>query len=318
MNLLYRSQIAERVRKFYDKCPFNFPEDSDLSVDLIKKTPPDIDIYCPPLVDELRGRFNIPFVKGSRGMGGIRMSVAMTKLFHSCRKKSILEIGSGAGHLINSTSYHYGVKCVGIDFCEKAIEYSREVAKKLKCNSEFVHKDIFDFFPKEKYPVIISMGVLHHTGDCHGAISHIIRNCLQPGGCLAIGLYHKYGRKPFLDHFQKMKERGSVDEMRESFSSMFKGGANERMIESWFRDQVLHPHETQHLLSEIAPLMQSEGVDVVSTSINSFKEISSIGDVFSSEDRMMDVGNKRLLERSYFPGFFVVFGKKIKGESNGN
>jgi len=66
--------------------------------------------------------------------------------------KSIVDIGCGPGHLINSLNYHYlrenfqgnQSKYQGIDFNPTAINYAREVAQKESLHTDFLVKDVFD------------------------------------------------------------------------------------------------------------------------------------------------------------------------------
>ncbi len=44
------------------------------------------------------------------------------------------------------------------------------------------------------FDVVISNGVLHHTGDCRRAF-HRISRLVRPGGYLVVGLYNTYSRK---------------------------------------------------------------------------------------------------------------------------
>jgi len=117
--------------------------------------------------------------------------------------KNIVEIGCGLGWASNSIAKNYKKKVLGLDFNPEAIEVAQSVAKKLQLQSEFLCEDLFSF-SKEKggsknfYDLIISLGVLHHTDDCIGAIKSICKNLLEEKGYIFIGLYHKYGREPFL------------------------------------------------------------------------------------------------------------------------
>ena len=47
---------------------------------------------------------------------------------------------------------------------------------------------------------------------------------------------------------------------------------DEQKLYSWFRDQVLHPHETQHTLEELTDVFKSCNYKIVSTSINKFEK----------------------------------------------
>jgi hypothetical protein len=52
---------------------------------------------------------------------------------------------------------------------------------------------------------------------------------------------------------------------------------------SWFRDQVMHPHETQHTLREISEWLTGAGLTLQSTSINAFAPIGDVALLFAQE-----------------------------------
>ena len=111
----------------------------------------------------------------------------------------ILEVGCGAGWLSNSIAYYYGKEVDAIDFNPRAIKYARLTAEELGVSPKFVKADLFEYKTKP-FDLVISNGVLHHTSDCILGIEKCI-DLTRSGGRLFLGLYHKYGRKPFLDYF---------------------------------------------------------------------------------------------------------------------
>jgi 2-polyprenyl-3-methyl-5-hydroxy-6-metoxy-1,4-benzoquinol methylase len=76
--------------------------------------------------------------------------------------------------------------------------------------NEFIEANLFDFQPEQPFTVVNSLGVLHHTPDCHAAIRQVLK-WVAPGGYLHLGLYHLYGRKPFLDHFAGLRAGGASE-----------------------------------------------------------------------------------------------------------
>ena len=111
--------------------------------------------------------------------------------------------------------------------------------------------------------MVTSIGVLHHTDDCLGGIAHIGKSLVSEDGRMFIGLYHAFGRRPFLSHFDKMQRSGaSEDALYAEFRKLRSGSAaaeDETFVQSWFRDQVLHPHQTCHTLAEVLPLIEALG-----------------------------------------------------------
>lgn len=235
-----REQIAEKVLEFYRKLPFNYRESVEEQGKAIRNRQL-IEVY-PPLPALLE--------KGGR----------------------VLDVGCGCGWMSNAISYHYDVDVTGIDFNPVAVTRASEVSKAEALRSRFQVADLFEFQPEgDPYDLVISLGVLHHTGNCHGAVRHVCEDLVRPGGHCLIGLYHTYGRKPFLDHFAEMKAKGASDEkMFKEYARLHSKIKDETLLRSWFRDQVVHPHETQHTQIEMNELLESAGMELVATSVNRF------------------------------------------------
>jgi carbamoyltransferase len=220
----------------------------------------------------------------------------------------VLDVGCGAGWFSNSCAHYYENRVTGFDFNAVALDQARGVARLMKRAEEidlFV-ADVFEVDLEPRFDVVNSIGVLHHTEDCHKAIRRAAR-WLRPGGHLHLGLYHDQGRRPFLDHFRGMQERGaSVEEMFEAFAQLEFPAEDRVHLYSWFRDQVLHPHETQHGYAEIAALLEEEGLTVLSSSLCGFKPVPSADEMRERERSFGNLGERRLRERRYFPGFFTL------------
>lgn len=219
---------------------------------------------------------------------------------------SVIDIGCGAGWLANSMSLHYAADVTGIDFNAVAIERAQEVASLLQLSTRFQVQDLFEFLPEERYALVTSIGVLHHTQDCLAAVRRICREVLAPGGHLYLGLYHKFGRKPFLEYFESLKERKkSEEDLLTSYAELHSQLKDQSHLLSWFRDQVLHPHETQHTLSELLPVFESEGYRLISTSVNRFAPFQDADELLRLEESLEELGRTALEQKRYYPGFFI-------------
>lgn len=97
-----------------------------------------------------------------------------------------LEIGCGAGWMSNSIAYYYGTDVTAIDFNPVAIWKAKGTAKELNVNVKFECADLFQFECEPK-DIVFSIGVLHHTSDCLGAVRHCIE-LTRSGGRIFIGL----------------------------------------------------------------------------------------------------------------------------------
>lgn len=227
--------------------------------------------------------------------------------------KSIIDVGCGAGWFVNSCAHYYDIDVLGVDLNPVVLSQARAVSRFIDGvhRPDFVEANVFEFHPGRTFDVVNSLGVLHHTHDCHAAIKKAI-SWLTPGGYLHLGLYHLYGRKPFLDHFANMQARGADDEeLLEEFRQLNPNMQDETHLRSWYRDQVLHPHETQHTFEEIHALLLDEGLTVEATSINEFKKIDSVETIIEMEKTHEQASKDALYkQKRYYPGFFVVWARK--------
>lgn len=218
---------------------------------------------------------------------------------------SVLDVGCGCGWLANTVARHSRCQVSGIDFNETAIQFARQVAKALGVQVEYLVGDLFQH-AGPRHDVVVSNGVLHHTNDCLGGIRHLASKLLRPGGDLVLGLYHAFGRKPFLDHFAAMQAAGRGEEQMHTEFRRLRPDADDTHSLSWFKDQVLHPHETQHTLAEIVPLLEAEGLQLVAASVNGFKPFADVRELYSLEQGLEARGREALAQGKYFPGFFVL------------
>lgn len=276
------AETTEKVLAFYKELPFNYYSNSiDTSVELLR---------------ENRIREYPSLDRHLRTHTGLR----------------VLDVGCGAGWFVNSCASYYPHTLVGLDINPKALQQARAVARLLAHGErvDFHRSDLFSFVPEKPFDVVNSLGVLHHTPDCHAAIRQALR-WVAPGGYLHLGLYHHYGRRPFLDHFARFRNGdASYTELHAEFRRLNPQISDATHLLSWFRDQVLHPHETQHTLEEIHALLAGEGFVMESTSINQFKPLPSLAELIEAEKRYTAISEQALRQGRYNPGFFVVWARK--------
>jgi 2-polyprenyl-3-methyl-5-hydroxy-6-metoxy-1,4-benzoquinol methylase len=223
----------------------------------------------------------------------------------------VLDVGCGTGWMANSLAWHHRVDATGIDFNPVAVERARAVAAALQLAAQFTVADLFTYEPETPFDLVISLGVLHHTNDCHAAVRRTCTHFVRPGGHVLIGLYHGPGRRPLLDHFAAMRERGaSEQQLFDRYRQLHSQITDETLLRSWFRDQVLHPHETQHTLEEMMPILDAAGMELIATSINRFEPIRSRSTLFAEEQRYRAVAEERLRANQYFTGFFVFVARR--------
>lgn len=227
----------------------------------------------------------------------------------------VLDVGCGTGWLVNGVSLRYGCPAHGIDASTVAIERARSVASLLGVASSFEVADLFAYQPPARFGLVASMGVLHHTEDCRAALARLGESFVTDNGAMFIGLYHAWGRRPFLAHFEALRrQRASEATLFAAFRRLWRGAGrsdrDEALLRSWFQDQVLHPHETSHTLGELLPLLDELGYELVSTSINRFGPPPGRDALPALEKQLEQAGEKALAEGRYFPGFFAFMARR--------
>lgn len=267
------------VLEFYKELPFNVYEDINIAIENIKKN--NVTSYYKPL----------------------------SSLFIEKKINSIIDIGCGGGWFVNSLAYEFGnkVNITGVDFNEVAIKHAQKISDRMNLDSKFITQNLFELDSSKKYDLVSSLGVLHHTHDTIKALKKVLELC-QKGSTLLLGLYHKFGRRPFLDFVDSLSDLDE-DEKFEKYKKLHKL-KDSRHLYSWFRDQVLHPHETQHTFKEMHSILIENKFIVKSTSINNFKEIDDHNDIYELEKKLYEVGKDRIAENKYYPGFFIIFAEK--------
>lgn len=271
------ADIQQKVLEFYKELPFNFGDVAE-ATRVVQSNP-------------------------------IREYTPLTALLNSSMR--VLEVGCGVGWLANTMAYQYKAKVTAIDFNPVAIEQGMQVASALQLDVNYESCDLFRYTPETKFDVVVSLGVLHHTHDCIGALRHVCRDMVRPGGHIFIGLYHKYGRKPFLEHFAALIAAGaSEDDLFDEYRKLHTGITDNLRLKSWMRDQVIHPHETQHTQEELAIPLREESMVLRATSLNGFAPITDLSEVYALEAAYEQRARMYLEQSRYFPGFFVFLAQK--------
>lgn len=235
----------------------------------------------------------------------------LKKLIEKFERLKLIDVGCGGGWLVNSLAYHLKdkIEVSGVDFNPKVIEYANTIKRKLNLKSNFQVSDLFALNENQKFDIIVSLGVLHHTNNCHEAIKNLFK-LSKKNSYIFLGLYHKYGREPFLEYFKNLKNQSEENKFI-AYKELHKNIKDEKKLLSWFRDQVLHPHETQHTFREISDIFINNNFEIISTSINKFEKIKNLKDLFELEKSYREISIEKLKKKEYFPGFFVVVAKNI-------
>jgi SAM-dependent methyltransferase len=188
---------------------------------------------------------------------------------------NILEVGCGTGQMTNFLGMGWGRTAIGADLCMNSLRLAKGFRDRFVINNaHFVQINLFrPPFAPGSFDVVISNGVLHHTGDCAGGFRSIAR-LVKPGGVLAVGLYNWLGRLPTLwlrALIERFGRGAAVIDHR------LRGKGEAARQEAWYMDQYRHPHETRHSMDELMGWFHQAGFDITAS-------LPTIGDIEFSED----------------------------------
>lgn len=111
--------------------------------------------------------------------------------FESTSGKEVLEIGVGLG-ADHQQFAQARAKLHGIDLTERAVKHTRRRLELFGLTSHLAVGDAENLeFPDEKFEIVYSWGVLHHSPDTAKAIDEAYR-VLKQGGWAKIMIYHKW------------------------------------------------------------------------------------------------------------------------------
>ena len=232
----------------------------------------------------------------------------------SAVKASILDVGCGAGWFVNASAFHYGLGAVGIDLNPLVLKQASAVSRALGTNDKtvFISSDVFNYEPERQFDLVNTVGVLHHTGNCTDAMIRCL-DWVKPGGHFHIGLYNQAMREPLIEHFQHLKGMGASETtLYEEFSRMVPEMTDPTHRKSWFRDQVLHPHETTHSYREISELIRKAGFDLLASSINNYRRLLPIEEMEALEWKTAKKNRALIDKKTYVPGFFTILAMRKK------
>lgn len=270
------NEIDQKVWQFYQATPFNLAASLDRQRELvcnsnqIKSDLPDLD-----------------------------------NLLSSGKVVSVLDLGCGVGWLSCTLKKYYpSLQVTGLDFSSRSLSFAKDMANSLKLNVDFIERDILGLEKELGYfDLIISLGVLHHLNSIDEGIQAATKVMNPKASYLYLGLYHTYGRAPFMNLVKEFKDYQQF--MGHWHTSPFLG--DNSLAESWFRDQAKHPRETCLTFKELRALLLKYEMSPLSTSINRYQKISQLEALYSEEAEFLKVSfDRNIIERNFFPGFFTT------------
>jgi 2-polyprenyl-6-hydroxyphenyl methylase/3-demethylubiquinone-9 3-methyltransferase len=129
---------------------------------------------------------------------------SLEELLPNLRNKTFLDVGCGSGLFSIAAGALGASKVLGFDIDEESIVTSKRLLEKVSQWDTNVRKNAIEFkvgsvfnedMGCQRYDVVYSWGVLHHTGDMYKAFAAVCR-MVEKNGILVIAIYNKYFTSP--------------------------------------------------------------------------------------------------------------------------
>jgi SAM-dependent methyltransferase len=129
---------------------------------------------------------------------------SLKKLVPDLQGKTFLDVGCGSGLFSIAASALGAKKVLGFDFDRDSIAASQKLLEIISQWDGDIKKDSIEFkvgsilnenIGIERYDVVYSWGVLHHTGDMYAAFERI-KNLVAENGALVLAIYNKHFTSP--------------------------------------------------------------------------------------------------------------------------
>lgn len=275
--------VTDTVKGFYEKTPFPNYDEFDSTAALIQKSRKGL---FARLLDE-----QVPL------------------------RSRVLEVGCGTGQLSNFLGIAQR-EVFGTDMCVNSLGLAEDFRSRNNLSHVgFCQMNLFrPIFAPETFDLVVSNGVLHHTGDPLGGFRSIA-TLVKRGGYIIIGLYNTYGR--LMTDLRRVLFRATGRRFMFIDPYLRERGKTDAKTDAWFADQYQHPHESKHTMGEVLRWFDETGFDFVnSIPKGRFNESFSEGEnLFAmqpradglslalAQARMIITGNRE-------GGLFIMIGKR--------
>jgi 2-polyprenyl-3-methyl-5-hydroxy-6-metoxy-1,4-benzoquinol methylase len=177
--------------------------------------------------------------------------------------KNVLDVGCGTGEITCSMAT-CAKKVMGIDFSNHSIQKANALARKFNLtHTHFACEDLFHYSPAQKYDLVTSFGVLHHTPAFHSGF-HRLAQWVKPNGILIVGFYHPWGgiEQRIEKWISKLRD-GEDPSKRLARVEKRQGMRMNDHSKAFWADRIAHPRENYFRVGEVRRLFEEEGYEIL-------------------------------------------------------
>jgi len=137
--------------------------------------------------------------------------------FDKWRGKKVLEIGCGIGTDTMNFA-RAGAQVTAVDLSGESLNLAKKRAEVfgLSDRTSFIEADaenLSEFVEPQKFDLVYSFGVIHHSPHPEKIIKQISENFVQPGSTLKLMVYYRYSWKVFWMLLQEKMQFWKLDEI---------------------------------------------------------------------------------------------------------
>jgi len=137
--------------------------------------------------------------------------------FDKWRGKKVLEIGCGIGTDTMNFA-RSGAQVTAVDLSGESLNLAKKRAEVfgLSDRTSFIEADaenLSEFVEPQKFDLVYSFGVIHHSPHPEKIIKQISENFVQPGSTLKLMVYYRYSWKVFWMLLQEKMQFWKLDEI---------------------------------------------------------------------------------------------------------
>jgi SAM-dependent methyltransferase len=158
-----------------------------------------------------------------------------------------------------------GAKVWAFDLSNASIGKAKELQERFGISEvSFARADLFVFESTQRFDIVLSLGVLHHTKNPRGGFERLV-SWAKPGGLVVVGLYNPFGRLRLrLKRLLVKLLAGNDVEQRMAWAKrLYFGGRSPSKGEVYLADKFGQPLESYHAVEEELEWFQKSGLEVV-------------------------------------------------------